>query len=171
VCHRFHAASISKQRRLSSKDAPPAETLPATEQEIDAFLAAFEAGTLAKERFTHTGHLLTGACFVHMLGEAEAIGHMRLCVRRFNEAVGGQNTDTGGYHESITVFWIKILAALHAEDPSLPRAQFAALAVDRYRNRRDLFREFYDFDLVASTEARRNWIPPTLKQIVAAQIV
>jgi hypothetical protein len=102
---------------------------------------------------------------VHTLGEATATDHMRVCVRRFNEAVGGKNTDTSGYHETITVFWIKVLAALQAANPALPRAAFATLAVERFGNRRDLFREFYDFDLVASTEARRSWIAPTLKQI------
>ena len=146
---------------------PHSEPLPATEQEIDAFLAAFEAGTLAKERFTHAGHLLTGACFIHMLGEAKATNHMRLCVRRFNVAVGGQNTETSGYHETITIFWIKVLAALREENSSLPRATFADLAVERYGNRRDLFRDFYNYDLVASTEARRTWIAPNLRQIIA----
>ena len=30
-----------------------------------------------------------------------------MCVGRYNEAVGGKNTETSGYHETITVFWIK----------------------------------------------------------------
>ena len=64
----------------------PSGALPVTEEEIDAFSAAFEAGTLAKERFTHAGHLLIGASFVHRFGEAQAIDHMRLCVRRFNQS-------------------------------------------------------------------------------------
>jgi hypothetical protein len=36
--------------------------LPATETEIDEFLAAFESATLPKERWTHAAHLLAGAC-------------------------------------------------------------------------------------------------------------
>ena len=72
--------------------------LPVTELEIDVFLAAFEGCTLPKERWTHAAHLLTGACYVHALGEAGAIDRMRLCVRRYNEAVGGKNTETSGYH-------------------------------------------------------------------------
>jgi hypothetical protein len=140
-------------------------TRPPTEEEIDAFLSAFEAGTLPKEEFTHAGHLTAGACYVHMLDEAGAISHMRLCVRRFNEAVGGKNTDTGGYHETITVFWIKMLAALRALHPEISRADFAAHAVETYRNRRDVFRDFYDFDVLTSVEARRNWIEPPVKPI------
>ena len=37
--------------------------LPATEIEIDEFLAAFESGTLPKKRWTHAAHLLAGACY------------------------------------------------------------------------------------------------------------
>jgi hypothetical protein len=146
------------------------ESRPASEQEIDAFLAAFEAGTLPKEEFTHAGHLLAGACYVHMLGEAEAIAHMRQSVRSFNEAVGGKNTDTGGYHETITIFWIMVLVALRLSQPELSRADFAVHVVQEYRNRRDLFRSFYHFDVLASVEARRNWIAPSLKTITAANL-
>ncbi len=142
-------------------------TEEAIEEAIDAFLKAFEAGTLVKERFTHSGHLLVGACFVHQLGEVAAIDHMRLCVRRFNEAVAGKNTESGGYHETITVFWIKLLAALCSAHAELPRAEFAALAVERYRDRRDCFKDFYDFDVLGSTEARRVWVAPTLKETAA----
>jgi hypothetical protein len=138
---------------------------PANEAEIDDFLAAFESGTLPKERWTHAAHLLTGACYVHRLGQALAIDHMRLCVRRYNEAVGGKNTATSGYHETITVFWIKVLDTLFLQVRPIAREKFAALAVERYAAQRDLFRRFYDFDVVASIEARAAWMPPTLEEI------
>ena len=139
--------------------------LPATEIEIDNFLAAFESGTLPKERWTHAAHLLAGASYVHRLGQSSAIHHMRSCVRRYNEAVGGKNTATSGYHETITVFWIKVLDALLLHAQPIARAEFATLAVERFTPQRDLFRRFYDFDVIASTEARAEWIPPTQEEI------
>jgi hypothetical protein len=139
--------------------------LPTTEVEIDNFLAAFESGTLPKERWTHAAHLLTGACYVHCLGQALAIDHMRQCVRRYNEAVGGKNTATSGYHETITVFWIKVLDTLLHQVRPIARGEFVALAVERYASQRDLFRRFYDFDVVGSIEARAVWMPPTLEEI------
>ena len=144
--------------------------LPETETEIHTFLNAFEAGTLPKEEFTHAAHILTGACYVHQLGKTAAIDHMRICIRPFNESVGGKNTDTSGYHETITIFWIKILATLRDCNAALSRPAFAVLAVKSFKDRRDLFRDFYDFDLVASTEARREWHPPTQKPIDAANL-
>jgi hypothetical protein len=136
--------------------------LPLTEQEIDAFLAAFEGGSLPKEQWTHSAHLLTGACYMHALGEAAAIDKMRVCVRRYNEAVGGKNTETSGYHETITIAWIKLLHGLLRESGPIARAAFAHLAVERFATEREILRRYYAFDLVKSIEARRVWIPPTL---------
>lgn len=136
--------------------------LPGTEPEIDAFLTAFESGTLPKARWTHGAHLLTGACYVHKLGEAAAIDRMRECVRRYNEAVGGHNTDTSGYHETITVAWIKLLTKLLRDSAPIGRAEFARLAVERFERDRGILQRHYDFDLVSSDEARKRWVAPTL---------
>ncbi|HEX4651655.1 MAG TPA: hypothetical protein VH250_09150 [Granulicella sp.] len=140
-------------------------TLPTTEAEIDAFLHAFESCTLPKSEWTHAAHIFTGACLVHTLGESAAIDRMRLCLCRFNESVGGQNTPTSGYHETVTVLWIKLLAAFHRDTAPTTRAAFAARAVEHFAPQRDLLARFYDFDLVASTEARQRWIPPTLQPL------
>lgn len=135
--------------------------LPVTEAEIDVWLAGFEAGTLAKERFgSHAGHVFTGACYVHEHGETGAIALLRERVKAFNVAVGGQNTATAGYHETITVFWVKVLAGLRGECPGIMRAEFARMAVERFGGRREMLREYYGFDVVASEEARREWVAP-----------
>ena len=136
--------------------------LPNTESEIDEFLAAFEGGTLPKARWTHGAHLLTGACYVHQLGEVAATERMRHCLRRYNEAVGGRNTDTSGYHETITVIWIKLLKKLLRDSAPIARAEFAQIAVARFENDRSILQRYYDFDVVTSVEARRRWVPPTL---------
>jgi hypothetical protein len=139
--------------------------LPITEEEIDAFLHAFESCTLSKSEWTHAAHIFTGACLVHTLGGEAALDRMRPAIRRYNEFVGGQNTPTSGYHESVTVFWIKLLATFHRDTEPTTRAAFAARAVEHFATQRGLFARFYDFDLVASTEARQRWIPPTLEPL------
>jgi hypothetical protein len=143
-------------------DMPP---LPVTEPEIDVFLAAFEGGRLPKIEWTHAAHLLTGACYVYSLGRDAALEKMRNCVRRHNESVGTVNSETSGYHETITVMWIRLLDGLRRNAEPKSRAAFAALAVERFAPRRDIFREYYDFDLVGSTEARLQWVAPTLKAL------
>jgi hypothetical protein len=139
--------------------------LPCGESEIDAFLAAFEGCTLPKERWTHGAHLLTGACYVHGLGRDAALERMRVCVRRYNESVGGKNTDTSGYHETITVMWIRLLDGLRREVGAMERAEFAKLAVERFVGEKDVFKRYYDFDVVGSVEARRVWMEPNLMEL------
>ena len=139
--------------------------LPCSESEIDAFLAAFEGCTLPKERWTHGAHLLTGACYVHGLGRDAALEKMRVCVRRYNESVGGKNTDTSGYHETITVMWIRLLDGLRREVGAMERAEFARLAVERFVREKDVFKRYYDFDVVGSVEARRVWMEPNLMEL------
>jgi hypothetical protein len=139
--------------------------LPTTEPEIDAFLLAFETGTLPKERWTHAAHILTGGCYVHGYGEAAAIARMRARVSAYNLAVGGQNTATSGYHETVTVFWIKLLATRPAA--SISRSDFAHRAVRELVDRRDIYADYYDFDILKSEAARRTWIEPTLRPLGA----
>jgi hypothetical protein len=144
------------------------DSLPKTEPEISDFIAAFEDCTLPKARWTHGAHLLTAACYVHTLGQAAAIGRMRICIKRYNESVGGKNTETSGYHETITIAWIKLLDGLLREESAFTmpeRAEFAKIAVDRFAKDKEVFRRYYDFDLGASVEARRNWIQPTLASL------
>ena len=139
--------------------------LPSDEGGLDLFLAEFEDGTLPKARWTHAAHILTGACYVHAYGEAAATARMRARVSAYNVAVGGQNTPTSGYHETVTVLWIKLLAQFRRQHPALARARFANLAVEHFALQRDLLRRYYDFDVVASPEARRTWHAPTLEAI------
>jgi hypothetical protein len=139
--------------------------LPETETQIDEFLSAFEECRLPKERWTHAAHILTGACYVHVLGQAAAIDRMRVCVKRYNVAVGGKNTETSGYHETITIAWIKLLDRLRRESGAIGRADFARVAVERFEGDRQIFERFYAFDLVQSAEARRRWVPPTLSPL------
>jgi hypothetical protein len=133
---------------------------PSTEIEIDEFLAAFEAGKLPKERWTHAAHLAAGASYVYMLGRDAATEHIRVCIPRHNESVGTQNTESSGYHETITVFWVRVLAQLHDSREWESRSEFVRAAVEQFAGQRSLFREYYSFDLVGSTEARRRWIAP-----------
>ena len=139
--------------------------LPGTVAEIAAFVSAFEAGTLPKERWSHGAHLLAGAWYVHGLGEAEATQRMRERVSAYNLAVGGKNTQTGGYHERITVFWIKLLARFCREHPDLDRAAFAHETTAHFAPQRSILAEFYGFDVVNSLEARRRWVEPTLQRL------
>ena len=80
--------------------------------------------------------------------------------RRYNEAQGGENTEDSGYHETLTVFWIDVVTA--ALPPGKSRLEAIHHIVETLAPQRDLWREFYSFDVVKSREARRAYIAPDL---------
>ena len=43
-------------------------------------------------------------------------------------------------------------------------AEFAGLAVEHFVEQKEIFKRYYDFDLVGSTEARLGWVKPNLKR-------
>ena len=135
-----------------------------TEQELDTLLAAFEAGTLPKERWTHAAHLMVAACYAEAFPEAEALDRMRAGVIHYNESVGTLNTPSSGYHETLTRFWMVLVGRfLAARDGG--RAERVEALVAEYGPRRDVFKEYWSFDLVKSSEARAVWVAPDLKPI------
>ena len=121
------------------------------------FVAAWEAGTLPKTRWTHAVHLAVGACYTVRYGAA-AFERIKAGILRYNAAVGTRNTETSGYHETLTRFWANVLAKIvdGCESP----LQAARTAVALYGSQRDLPQLYYSFDVVQSAEARRRWIPP-----------
>jgi hypothetical protein len=134
---------------------------PVSEEALDAFVRAFEAGTLPKSRWTHEGHLVAGAHYVFLLGEAGAMDRMRQRVRAHNEAVGTANTAASGYHETLTRMWIGVLTHLLRAWPGSSRLSFVQLAVERLGPRRNLHILLYDFDVVKDPRARAQWLEPT----------
>lgn len=122
-----------------------------------AFIATWERGDLPRAAWTHAAHVAVGACYAVRHG-AGAFAHTRTGILRHNEAVGTPNTDTSGYHETLTRFWVDVLATLTAGIDDEWRA--ACLAVERFGTRRDYHVQFYGVDVVRSVEARRTWQPP-----------
>jgi len=129
--------------------------------ELDAFIHAWQMGTLPKEAFNHAGHVLVAAWHLTRTSEPEALRDLRQGIQRFNVAVGGQNTADAGYHETATVFWVKKLAAFLGK-LDLPPHEKVRQAVQVYGARRDWFAGHYSYDVLASRDARRYWVPPDL---------
>ncbi|PLK44097.1 hypothetical protein [Emticicia sp. TH156] len=80
-----------------------------TQKEIDYLVSGFLAKTLPSADWTHQAHLITGLWHVAGIGYEKALAEMRAHIPVYNEAGGGMNTDSGGYHDTITVFWVWLL--------------------------------------------------------------
>jgi hypothetical protein len=133
----------------------------ASEASLSALLAGFEDGSWPIAEWRHKHHLAVAACYLADEGEAP-MDRLRAGIKRYNLSQGGENTEDRGYHETITRFWVEIVSRYMASlPPRLPRLEIARLVVARFESQRDLFREYYDFDVVKSRAARAAWIPPS----------
>lgn len=129
---------------------------------LDELARRFRDRTLPKEAFTHEAHLRVGLWHVLEFGEAAALEELRRCIRAFNEAHGGVNSDSAGYHETITRFYVWRIArfaeaAGERDAPDLLADRLLAECGDR----RLPLRHWSEARLM-SREARQGWVAPDL---------
>lgn len=133
----------------------------ANEAEIERLAHHFLALTLPKPQWTHAAHF-AAALFLLRQGRGREMPER---IRVYNVAVGGQNTDTDGYHETIT--WASLRAA-EAQRLSMPNAPLdkvanALLAGPLGASRWPL--EYWSEGVLFSPQARRAWVEPDLKPL------
>ncbi len=69
----------------------------------------WETGTLPKAQWTHAAHVAVGSYYAVCYRDS-ALEKTRAGILRYNQAAGTANTETSGYHETLTCFWAGILA-------------------------------------------------------------
>ncbi len=95
--------------------------------EIEALVRSFEDGSLPRSEWTHASHLLVGLWYLSRHPRDQATILMRDGIRRYNHIHGRD----AGYHETITLAWLAVIARFLAGcDRALPIAAMAA-ALDR----------------------------------------
>jgi hypothetical protein len=134
----------------------------ATPEAFDSFLRGFEDGTLPKSEWTHGAHVATAANYLFDSNFEAVLPLMRSRISAYNLAVGGANTPTSGYHETLTHFWLVIVAdLLHSEHPE-SRLTAARQAVTAFGEARTLHTLYYSGDVVKDPSARQTWLEPDL---------
>ena len=130
--------------------------------DTEKLVTQFIAMTLPKSQWTHEAHLRVGLWHVLNDGADEALLLLRNRIRAYNESVGTPNTDTSGYHETITHFYLLLIARfLSGVDHALPLDQMADQLISQYGNRK-LLLKYYSRERLFSATARQQWIDPDL---------
>jgi hypothetical protein len=124
------------------------------------------ARTLPRSDWTHEAHL---AVTLWLLAERPDILPERDLpgiIRGYNESVGGVNSDTEGYHETITQVYIRAVRGFLARtDRALPLVEKVNALLRAPEGRRDWPLNFYSAERLFSVEARRTWLEPDLAEI------
>ena len=123
-----------------------------TDHLADGLLAA----TLPAAAWTHAAHVGAAHALVRRLGAEGAAAAFRTAVPRLNEAHGGVNDDSHGYHETVTVFFIGAVADCVARglDAEATLAELGTAAPTAY----------WSAAVLWSVAARRAFVPPDLAE-------
>jgi hypothetical protein len=134
----------------------------ASAEAFDLFLRGFEDGTLPKAEWTHGAHVAAAACYLFASNVEAVLPLMRKRISAYNVAVGGANTATSGYHETLTHFWLLIVARFLRDHQPASRFDAVRQTVETFGNERTLHTRYYSGDVVKDSAARREWREPDL---------
>jgi hypothetical protein len=119
---------------------------------------------LPKTEWTHEAHFAAALWLLRHRDNVPAI--MPGLIRVYNESVGTMNTDTTGYHETITQASLRaarhILDGYDADTP-LPVVLAALMASDFGRS--DWLLVYWTRERLFTPHARRNWVEPDLQAL------
>jgi hypothetical protein len=127
---------------------------------------AFEDTTLPRVEWTHRAHLTVALWYLTHYSGREATARIRTGIKRYNASKGILTTPTGGYHETLTMFWICMIShfLLFADAGGslveLTNAMLAECAV------KDLPLRYYSRERLMSPHARASWVEPDLQPLV-----
>jgi hypothetical protein len=124
------------------------------------------AADLPRAEWTHEAHLGATAYLLLRHPEVDLDAELPGLIRRYNESVGGVNSDSEGYHETITrVFLHGIRLFLAEADLGEPLHDIVNELLLSPMGAREWPLRFYSPSRLFSIEARRAWVAPDLSAL------
>lgn len=131
--------------------------------EIEHLGERFLARSLPKEEWTHEAHIATTTWLLLRRPDVDVERDLPDLIRRYNESVGGMNSDSEGYHETITrAFLSGVRLFLSEADGAEPLHELVNELLLSPMGRRNWPLRFYSRDRLLSVEARRNFVSPDI---------
>jgi hypothetical protein len=133
--------------------------------EIERLVREFEACTLPSERWTHEAHLTVALWYLTRHADRDATRRIRAGIQRYNLSRGVEMTKDGGYHETLTLFYIRVIRRyLESACEAQTLAQLLDGLIATCGERNFPF-EYYSRERLLSWDARTRWLAPDLKPL------
>ena len=141
-----------------------------THYSSDSAIAALAHGFLGldlpKAEWTHAAHFATTLWLMRHAPARDLPRDMPGLIRAYNESVGGVNSDTAGYHETITQASIRAARAfLAGRTRSEPLHETLDALMTGPLGRSGWPLDHWSRERLFSVEARRRWIEPDLEPL------
>ena len=140
---------------------------PVRHFDTDAAVARVGEGLLhadlPRAEWTHEAHLAATLYILLKHPEVDLDTELPGLIRRYNESVGGVNSDNEGYHDTITKAYLRgIRLFLEEADPNDHVHNLANELLHSPMGKRDWPLRFWSKELLFSVDARRGWVAPDL---------
>ena len=133
-----------------------------TTEDVLDLVRVFEDASIPREEWKHAEHLIVALHYVSNHDVDTAIGKMRSGI--LNLLADGFKVDLVKemqYHETITVFWIRTVAAYHASSNGKPIADKIDEMISRFD--KDYLFSYYTREYLFSDKARTEFVEPDLR--------
>ena len=136
-----------------------------SDDEIAAVGAGFIDLTLPKSSWTHAAHFATTLWLISCRKDVDPARDLPHLIRRYNESVGGANTDTEGYHETITQASIRAARAFLAQNPGRSLTDLSNSLMRSPLGEPGWLLAYWSRERLFSVQARRSWVDPDIKPL------
>ena len=133
------------------------------EEDIARLGEGLLARTLPKAEWTHAAHFAAALWLMRAGHDAPAV--MPAMIRSYNEAAGGVNSDTAGYHETITQASLRAAKAVLDANPEVPLWKIVNALMATNLGNPNWLLEYWTRDRLMSVDARGAWLEPDLKPL------
>ena len=120
--------------------------------------------SLPKIEWTHAAHFAAAFWLVRR-PDMHALRDMPALIRAYNEATGVPDTDTGGYHETITISSLRATYAWLSARPNIALYEALNELLAGEYGRSDWPLTYWSKPLLFSVTARRTWVEPDLRPL------
>jgi len=139
---------------------------PLSDADIEHIALGLLDNTLPKPQWTHAGHFAAALWLLRHRPQIDLPREMPAIIRTYNEAVGGVNSGTEGYHETITQASLRGAAAfLDRYPPPQPLNRVLMDLMASPLGHPDWLLGHWSKSRLFSVEARRSWVEPDLQPL------
>jgi hypothetical protein len=136
-----------------------------SDAEIEAIGRGLFDRSLPKREWTHAGHFAAALWVLTCRPDLDASQIMPGAIRAYNEATGVANTDSEGYHETITQASLRAASAFAAGRASAPLCVVCNDLLASPLGDPVWLLTYWSRGLLFSVEARRFWCDPDLRAL------
>lgn len=146
----------------------PSPRLFATDAEVRRIGTGLLDRSLPRADWTHEAHLASCLWLHRERTDIDLAARLPVIIAGYNEAVGGRNSDTEGYHETITQAYVRLIGRFLAQhDSGQPLVELVNALLRSQLGSRDALLAHYSRDRLFSVAARTGWIEPDLAPFAA----